>query len=137
MTSKHLPNTGDTSIIATLSNLGAAFDPDGVEVWCTTFNQPASTNDGFCQFCGATDHAEPTQIEATCTYPVDLPDGSCDNDAVQGSMFCAAHTATETRERAASDDMDRIQAAPDHRPYGVYGNAANWSAAALGDSRDV
>jgi hypothetical protein len=84
----------------------------GIDVWCTTFNQAASTNDGLCQFCGAADHVEPTQTESTCTYPVELPDGSCDNDAVPGSVFCAPHAAMNARERVASDRMDGISSSP-------------------------
>lgn len=43
-------------IILTPSNMHTAFDPDGIEVWCDRAGQRAMTNDGFCQFCGSTEH---------------------------------------------------------------------------------
>lgn len=29
---------------------------DGADVWCDRFKEIARTADGFCQFCGRTDH---------------------------------------------------------------------------------
>lgn len=48
------------AVISTLANLGAAFTPETIEVYCDWADKPAFTNfDGarhFCQFCGSTDH---------------------------------------------------------------------------------
>ena len=42
--------------VLTPANMHAAFDPGGVSVWCDRTQQEAWTNDGFCQFCGSTEH---------------------------------------------------------------------------------
>jgi hypothetical protein len=59
---RNLPNQGNTAIVLTPSNMHTAFDPDGRTVWCSFAQQEAHTNDGFCQFCGATDHRMPRHI---------------------------------------------------------------------------
>lgn len=51
-----LKNQGDYAAVLTPSNMHGAFDPNGREVWCDFADQPALTNDGFCQFCGSTEH---------------------------------------------------------------------------------
>jgi hypothetical protein len=34
---------------------------DGQDVWCTFAQRPARTADGFCQFCGNTNHVAISQ----------------------------------------------------------------------------
>lgn len=58
----------DGQMILTPSNMHAAFDPNGREVWCTFAERLARTNDGFCQYCGSTDHEPPTKL-----YPEACP----------------------------------------------------------------
>lgn len=51
-------NTSDSNpvVILSVSNMHAAFDSEGSEVFCTFADRPAWLNDGFCQFCGDTEH---------------------------------------------------------------------------------
>lgn len=51
----------DQARILTPSNMHAAIDPDGREVWCDFAERIAMTNDGFCQYCGSTDHEPPSK----------------------------------------------------------------------------
>lgn len=55
----NLPNTtgGGVLVLDSPSQMHAAFDPDGTDVWCDYAEEVASTNDGFCQYCGRRDHA--------------------------------------------------------------------------------
>ena len=46
----------DRAVILTPANMHGAFDPNGHDVYCPRAKQQAWANDGFCQFCGATDH---------------------------------------------------------------------------------
>jgi hypothetical protein len=45
-----------TVVILSPSNMHAAFDPNGIEVWCDYADQEAWANDGYCQYCGSTAH---------------------------------------------------------------------------------
>jgi hypothetical protein len=51
-----MPATQRTRAYDHYNQMHMAVDPDGVEVYCTFAEQPASTNAGHCQFCGKTDH---------------------------------------------------------------------------------
>lgn len=52
-----LPAFGNSvPVLTSPAQLSAAFDPDGVEVWCDFAEEFAYTNDGHCQYCGRKDH---------------------------------------------------------------------------------
>lgn len=46
----------DRAVILTSANMHGAFDPNGYDVYCPKAERVAWANDGFCQYCGATDH---------------------------------------------------------------------------------
>lgn len=64
-----------------------AFDPAGAEVFCTFADQPAWANDGFCQYCGRTDH-EPIAAPAT-SAPMFVPDVEPGDSAMQMTLDIA------------------------------------------------
>lgn len=63
-------------LILTPANMHAAIDPQGIEVFCDFADRVAVTNDGFCQFCGSTEHrplrpAKQVPASTPITEPVD------------------------------------------------------------------
>lgn len=51
-----MPNYTRTRAYDSPAQMFAAVDPNGVAVWCDFAEREAYTNDGFCQYCGDTDH---------------------------------------------------------------------------------